>query len=196
MNNNLTEIVAILDRSGSMSTIIRDSIGGINRFMEDQRALPGEANITIVLFDDKYELVHDNVALRDVPDFTEATYRPRGMTALYDAVGRAVTDVGRRLSDTPDHERPGKVIVCILTDGEENYSREFNHAQVADLIKQQQEQYAWEFIFLGANIDAPRVAQAMNIPLANAATFAATRQGTQDAYSRMSELTTTYRTPR
>lgn len=193
MKNDLTEIVTILDRSGSMASIIHESIGGINAFMQEQRKLPGQARLSIVLFDHEYLLLRDCVPIGDVPDLDAATYVPRGMTALYDAVGKAIDGMGWQLDHTPESERPGKVIFCILTDGLENASKEYAHDRVAEMIKHQQEKYGWDFIFLGANMDAPAVAAALNIPAANSATFEASAAGTRDAYSRMTRVTSSLR---
>lgn len=151
MNKNLTEIIIVSDRSGSMQSCRTDAEGGINQFINDQKALPGEARLTFVQFDDHYEIVHDAIQIKDVPHYTLA---PRGSTALLDAMGKAITTVGERLSKLPEADRPGLVVCVISTDGEENSSREYKAAQIAAMVKEQTEKYSWQFQFLGANIDA------------------------------------------
>lgn len=193
MKNNLNEIVCIVDRSGSMSSIASDAIGGFNRFLADQQALPGEARLSLVLFDHEYQLAVDNTPIQSVAPLTDKTFVPRGQTALYDAVGRAITSVGARLARTQEHERPAQVIVAILTDGLENHSKEYDRQRVAEMIKHQQERYTWQFIFLAANMDAFAEASALNIPTMNTANFAATGVGTRRAYETISELTASYR---
>lgn len=120
INTNLTEIVFILDRSGSMMSLTNDTIGGFNSFVEKQKNEPGEALLTTILFDDQYEILHNGMNLRDVQPMTKDQYWARGMTAMYDAIGKTINEVGRRLSDTTEEQRPGKVIFVITTDGLEN----------------------------------------------------------------------------
>jgi uncharacterized protein YegL len=127
MRNDLTEIVAILDRSGSMAHLADDTIGCFNKFIEDQKKVPGEAFLTTVLFDDQYNFLHEGVNIQDVKPMTAQEYFARGMTALLDAVGRTVIRIGERLSKMNEADRPSKVIVLIITDGEENSSKEFTY---------------------------------------------------------------------
>jgi len=193
VNPNLNEIACVVDRSGSMAPLLHDSIGGFNRFLIDQKALPGEARLTLILFDYEYQIVHDSAPITAVPLLNAETYVPRGSTALLDAVGRTIDTIGQRLSRTPEDQRPAQVIVAILTDGKENASREYTHARVANKIKHQQEQYGWQFVFLGANMDAFAEAKALNIPIQNTASFAATSIGTQTAYETMSRTVSSLR---
>lgn len=193
MNPNLTEILFILDRSGSMATIATDAIGGFNSFVVAQRQEPGEARLTLVLFDYEYEVVHDGLLLKDVPALNPMTYVPRGMTAMNDAIGRGMITLGARLNATPEAERPGKVICCILTDGMENASREFTREQIASMIKTQQDVYSWQFLFLAANIDTEATAQSLNIDAVYAVSFVATDVGTQEAYRALSKTVSTLR---
>lgn len=187
VNTNLCEIAVVLDRSGSMGAVRSDAIHGFNTLLEDQKKVPGEATLSLVLFNTNHVTVHENVALDKVPPLTEASYVPSGGTALLDAVGWTIDSIGKRLANTPEARRPGRVIVAILTDGEENSSREYtSRARVAEMIKHQQEQYGWEFVFLGANMDAFAEAQALNIPVANAASFVNDAIGTQTAMHDMS----------
>lgn len=194
--NDLTEIAVILDRSGSMSVIRDDAIGGFNTFLEGQKAVPGEAKFTLVLFDDKYETVMFRKDLREAEPLTEQTFVPRGSTALLDAIGRTVNEIGAQLAQMPENERPSKVIVAILTDGMENASKEFTRPQIAEMVKHQEEKYAWEFLYLGANQDAFAVGGALGVRRENTANFAATGVGTRGAYDRADKLTTSYRTKR
>lgn len=186
MKQGLCEIACIIDRSGSMEAVRHDAIGGFNAFLDEQKKLPGQANMSLILFSTGREVVYENAAIDSVPPLTEQAYVPRGSTALLDAVGLTIDGIGKRLAQTPEDHRPERVIVAILTDGEENASRKYTRAQVAERIKHQQEQYGWQFVFLAANMDAFAEAAALNIPLSNAANFAATREGTQSAYRDMS----------
>jgi len=165
MDQNLTEIVCVVDRSGSMGVIQDDARGGFNQFVQDQKKVPGKAKLTLVLFDNEYIVAHDGLDIQQVPDLTPETYVPRGTTALYDAIGRAVTTVGERLANTPEHERPGKVIVVILTDGQENASQEYNKARILEMITHQREVYRWEFMYLSADAAAFADGQAIGINL-------------------------------
>ncbi len=184
---DLTEIVCILDRSGSMESIRTDAIGGFNAFLAAQQQLPGDARLTLVLFDHEYDRVLDAVPLAEVKPLTEETYVPRGTTALLDAVGRTLDDVGARLAATPEAERPGKVLVCILTDGLENASRDYTRDRVKGMIEHQQQKYGWEFQFLAANQDAFAAAGSIGIAAADAAAFVADAAGTHAAFARVSE---------
>ena len=187
MRADLTEIAFILDRSGSMNAIVTDAIGGFNSFLGGQQSLPGTARLTLVLFDHEFTVVHNNVDIEQVPPLDERTYVPRGMTALLDAVGRTIDDMGARLAATPEAERPGKIIVAILTDGMENASRDYTYDKVAAMIRHQQQKYSWEFIFLAANQDAIAAAGALSIAPKDAIAFQATGQGVRQAHMHLSE---------
>lgn len=193
MRSDLTEIAFVLDRSGSMNPIAADAIGGFNTFLASQQALPGEARLTLVLFDHEYLVVHDNAAIRQVPPLDATTYVPRGMTALLDAVGRTIDDVGVRLAATPEDQRPAKVLVAILTDGQENASRDYTFAKVSGMIKHQQEKYSWEFLFLAANQDAIAAAGALSIGAKDAVAFQATGEGVRKASLVLNERVTLMR---
>lgn len=177
MNNNLTEIAVILDRSGSMSGMEADVIGGYNSLINKQKSEAGVANLTTILFDGDYEVLHDRVNINSVEPLTNSEYYARGNTALYDAVGRTIKELGAKLAATSEAERPGKVMVVITTDGEENASREYRDSDIKALIKQQKDVYNWEFIFLGANIDAVSVARDIGIAANRATNFVADSQG-------------------
>lgn len=187
MDSDLTELVCIIDRSGSMHQIRDDAIGGFNAFLEGQQQHPGRARFTLVLFNHNYELVHDGLDLQAATPLDETTYVPQGNTALLDAVGRTIDDVGNRLAATPEDARPGTVIVAILTDGLENASSDYTRDRVAEMIAHQQKKYGWQFVFLAANQDAFQAAKGLNIPAADAMAFAATKVGIREAYQNLTE---------
>jgi uncharacterized protein YegL len=168
MRKDLTEIVLVVDRSGSMASIRTDAEGGINTFIEQQQKEPGHANFTLVQFDTMYEFVHSGVPIRQVPHFT---LEPRGSTALLDAVGRTINETGSRLAKMNEADRPGLVVFLIVTDGEENSSREFTREQIRKMIEHQQSVYNWQFTFLAANQDAFAEAGAMGIHQDGAANY-------------------------
>jgi uncharacterized protein YegL len=193
MKSNLTEIVFILDRSGSMSGLESDTIGGYNSFLKTQREVEGEAKVTTVLFDDKYMKLHDRVDINNVNPITEKEYFARGMTALLDAIGKTIIDIGVNLRDTPEQEMPSKVIFVIITDGHENASKEFTYKKVKELISHQQSKYSWEFIFLGANIDAVKEAGNLGIRASRTANYMADAQGIGAVYSSLAENISSFR---
>lgn len=158
-----TEIVVILDKSGSMGWIRNDAIGGFNTFIQDQRKEEGEATVTVVLFDYKPFVIASGVDIDKVDLLTEETYRPSGGTALYDAIGKAISDFEYRLKDTPEDERPEQVVVAILTDGAENASTEYSDMQIQAMIKDKTDNAGWQFLFLAANIDAKAAAKSIGI---------------------------------
>lgn len=182
MNNNLTEIVSIIDRSGSMQSVKQDAIGGFNSFVEEQIKVDGDAHITVVLFNHEYHVLHSGVPLTADIQLNSDNYTPAGTTALLDAVGRTIDDVGVRLSKTPEDKRPGLVIVAILTDGLENASKDYGRQRIFDMIEHQQNQYSWEFIFLAANQDAIATARTLNISSKNAVAFQADSAGTSKVF--------------
>lgn len=182
MNPNLTEIVFILDQSGSMDHLAADTIGGYNTFLDEQKSQEGEANITTILFDSKVVTLHDHVPIQDVDHITSAEYRPCGMTALYDAVGSAIDSVGDRLDAAKEEDRPSKVIFVITTDGEENSSWKYDGAHVKEMIEHQKSKYSWEFLFIGAGIDAYRASAAIGIDSHHTASYAATLDGMNNVY--------------
>jgi hypothetical protein len=190
MQNDLTEIAYVLDRSGSMSSLTSDAIGGFNSFLDSQKQLEGRANFTLVLFDHEYLVVHKSVDIHNVPDLDARTYVPRGSTALLDAVGRTIDDVGSHLASLPESQRPAKVIVAIFTDGLENASSDYSRERVASMIKHQQEIYSWEFLFLAANQDAIATAASIAIPAAQAMNFVASPTGVRDSQVRLAERVT------
>lgn len=191
MKQGLTEIICVIDKSGSMDAVKMDAIGAFNSFIEEQLKLPGEAKLTLTLFDTEYKMVYNGVALKDVPKLDTTTFVPGGMTALLDAMGRTIDKVGERLSITPEPERPERVIMVILTDGQENSSKEYNGAKVLEKVKHQQEAYKWEFIYLGANQDAIKAASCLGIN--NSANYVGTGAGTKGAVRCMNAAVASYR---
>ncbi|MBT2639678.1 vWA domain-containing protein [Bacillus sp. ISL-39] len=186
MKNNLTEIIFLLDRSGSMAGLEGDTVGGFNSFVKKQTELEGETILTTVLFDDKYEVLWNGIDAREAK-LTEDDYYVRGMTALLDAVGKTILDVGYRLARTSEERRPDKVIFVITTDGMENASSEFTYGKVKELIRHQQEKYGWEFIFMGANIDVAKEAGSLGIHIKNSFNFEASEKGIENMYEMVSE---------
>lgn len=184
-----TEVVAILDRSGSMANVVGDAIGGFNTFLKDQQKLDREISLRVVLFDDHYETYYDG-NIKDAPEMNEDTYVPRGMTALRDAIGRGINETGEKLAKLSEEERPNKVIFVILTDGLENASREFAHEQINDMITHQKEKYSWEFVFLAANQDA--IATGSSLGFAHSVNYCSTGVGTRAAFKGMSRGLASY----
>lgn len=183
MRENLTEMVFVLDRSGSMSGLAADTIGGFNELIEKQKKIEGDAYVTTVLFDHEYEVLHDHVALEEVAPLTDKEYFARGSTALLDAVGRTIDSVGARLAAAPEEERPAHVVFVITTDGMENSSREYTAQRVRGMIEHQQQKYSWQFVFLGANMDAVSEARKLGISAKYAADFTPSHSGVRKMYS-------------
>lgn len=193
MNKNLTEIIFILDRSGSMKPIEDDTIGGYNSFLDRQREEDGEAVVTTVLFDNQYELLHDHIDIREVRPVTRKEYYARGMTALLDAIGKTITEVEHRQNFTCEADTPGKTIVVIITDGMENASREYRLSTVREMIRTQQEKHGWEFIFLGANIDAVKTAGNMGIAADRSVNYHSDSIGTRANFEGVSQAVSSAR---
>ena len=193
MNKNLTEMVFILDRSGSMSGLETDTIGGYNSLLEKQKKETGEAVVTTVLFDDKYDMICDHADIQKIPPMTEKVYYARGCTALLDAIGKTINHVGNRHKYAPDSEVPSKTMVVIITDGYENASGEFNLPKIKRMIEHQKEKYNWEFLFLGANIDAIKTAGAFGINADRAVTYRPDAVGTRTNFDAVSETMTCMR---
>lgn len=167
-NPDLTHIYFLLDRSGSMQSIVSDTVGGFDAFIGEQRGVPGDCRVTLAQFDDKYDEVYVDRPIADVPTLQ---LQPRGSTALLDSIGRLVTDAGSRLAAMPEAERPGTVIVGIMTDGMENASREFSHPAIKALIEQQTGVYGWQFLYLGADQDAIEVGMSIGVAAGNSVTY-------------------------
>ena len=174
MKQDLTDIVLVIDRSGSMTAMQSDAEGGINSFIKKQAELPGEARLSLVQFDTEYEFVHRMAPIKEVPHFHLV---PRGWTALLDAVGRAIVETGERLATMAEDDRPGLVVFVIVTDGQENSSKEFTKTKIKEMIEHQQSAYKWQFTFLGANQDAFAEAHGLGIPAAAAANYSPAAAG-------------------
>lgn len=182
MRKNLTEIVFILDRSGSMSGLEADTIGGFNSMIEKQKKAEGEALISTVLFDNTSEVIHDRVSVQNIKPMTDEDYTVRGCTALLDAIGGAIHHIGNvhkyaRAEDVPEH-----TMFVITTDGMENASRRYDSEKVKKMIERQKEKYGWEFLFLGANIDAVETARGFGISEDRAVNYHSDSEGTQLNY--------------
>ena len=196
MKNNLTEIVFILDRSGSMAGLEDDTIGGFNGMIEKQKQEQGDAYVSTILFDNYSEVVHDRVDIRNVPPMTRKEYYVRGCTALLDAVGKAIHHIGNVHKYAREEDRPEKTLFIITTDGMENASREYTYDRVRRMIEYEKEKYGWEFLFLGANIDATSEAARFGISEDRAANYHADREGTAVVYEAMSEAVCSVRSCR
>lgn len=178
MRENLTELVFILDRSGSMSGLESDTIGGFNSMIAKQQKEEGEAIVSTVLFDDVTDVIHDRVPIGDIKKLTEEDYFVRGCTALLDAVGGAIHHIGNVHKYAREEDRPAKTLFVITTDGLENASRNYSFKDVKKMIERQKEKYNWEFLFLGANIDAIEVAGNMGISRDRVANYNCDEEGT------------------
>ena len=193
MKNNITEIVFILDRSGSMSGFEADTIGGFNATIEKQKEQDGKVYVSTVLFDNESEVIHDRVDINEIKRMTRRDYQVRGCTALLDAIGGAIHHIGNihkyaRPEDVPEH-----TIFIITTDGMENASQRYSSDKVKEMIKRQTEKYGWEFIFLAANIDAVETAENIGIRKERAANYRQTKEGVYRSYCAMSEAISSVR---
>ena len=187
MRKDLTELVFILDRSGSMSGLERDTIGGYNSMLEKQKKEEGQAIITTVVFDNEYEVLHDRLNIKGIQPITDKEYYVRGTTALLDALGITINKIINVQKGTIEEERAGHVMFVIITDGYENASQEYTYDKVKNMIKYQQEKYSWEFIFLGANIDAAATAESTGIRGDRSSNFNADSEGVNLNYEVISE---------
>ena len=178
MKKNLTELVMILDRSGSMGGLESDTIGGYNSMLKKQGETEGEVLVSTVLFDDRSEVLFDRVPLEELPQMTDKEYYVRGCTALLDAVGEAIRHIGNVHKYAREEDRPEKTIFVITTDGLENASREYSYERVKRMVERQKEKYGWEFLFLGANIDAIETAGKFGISADRAANYHSDHIGT------------------
>ena len=193
MKKNLTELVFILDESGSMSSLTSDTIGGFNSLISKQKKEDGEAYVSTVFFSNSSKVVHDRVKLEDVPELTDREYIPSGSTALLDAVGDAVHHIRNIHKYARKEDVPEKTLFVITTDGMENASRKYSHKDVKKLIEKMQKENGWEFVFLGANIDAAETAGSIGIRAANAVDYHADCFGTASVYDAVCEAVTSVR---
>lgn len=187
MKNNITELVFILDRSGSMSGLESDTIGGFNSMIEKQKKQDGECYVSTVLFDDASEVLHDRVKLANIQKMTDNDYTVRGCTALIDALGDAIRHIGNihkyaRTEDVPEH-----TMFVITTDGQENASHRYTSEQVKKMIETQKEKFGWEFLFIGANIDAIETAKRYGISNDRAVNYKADENGTRVLYETVAD---------
>ena len=193
MKKNLTEIVFILDRSGSMSGLEADTIGGFNSMIEKQKKEAGEALISTVLFDNFSEVIHDRIPVGRVEPMTDREYYVRGCTALLDAIGGAIHHIGNIHKHAREEDVPEHTLFVITTDGMENASRRYDSETVKKMIERQKAKYSWEFLFLGANIDAVETASRFGIGADRAVNYHSDHQGTQLNYEVLSEAVSTVR---
>jgi uncharacterized protein YegL len=191
MNKDLTEIVLIIDKSGSMNHLTNDVIGGINQFISDQKELPGNVNLSMILFDDTLDHKYNRIDLKVIPNLDSTIYKTGGMTSLYDAIGYSVNYIGDALDKTTEADKPSKILVAIMTDGDDNRSIKYTAASIKEIIDHQITKYAWEFIFMAANIDVKKTADSIGI--SNSLAFTADSSGTRSVYACFSDQTTSYR---
>lgn len=190
---NITEIIFILDRSGSMHGLEDDTIGGFNSFIEQQKKEEGEAFITTILFDDQLKIIHDRENIKNIRKMTRKDYYVGGCTALLDTVGYAIKKAIQVQKKLPVHQKSDHVLFVITTDGYENASCEYTYSQINKLIKYQQKHYDWEFLFLGARIDAIKEASKLGIDEARAVRFYEDSDGIEESYNAVSNFTTQMR---
>ena len=193
MNNNLTEIVFILDRSGSMAGLEDDTIGGFNAMVKKQKKGEGKVLVSAVLFSDGSQVLYDRVPLEKIEPMTEQQYRVGGCTALLDAIGGAVHHIGNVHKYAREEDRPGKTIFVITTDGMENASRAYSYDEVQRMVKHEQAKYGWEFLFLGANMDAISAARSFGIRADRAVRYRRDSAGTRLNYEVVGETIFRYR---
>lgn len=183
---NYTHITVLLDESSSMGHLAEATRAGFNSFLEEQKAGPGRATMTVCKFSSGYKILSSMRDIKQVEELTTGTYNPMGNTALLDAMGTCINELGASLAALPEEKRPGKVLFLVITDGEENSSRTFNKKQIAAMVKTQEETYKWNFLYLGANVDAFAESDALGIRASNAIGYTASVQGVGSAYSVMS----------
>ncbi len=193
MRKGLTEVVFILDRSGSMSGLEADTIGGFNSMIAKQQKEEGEAYISTVLFDDTCEVLYDRVPVNKVEPMNDNQYYVRGCTALLDAIGGAIHHIGNVHKYAREEDRPEKTLFIITTDGMENASRQYSYEKVKEMVERQKEKYGWEFLFLGANIDAIDVAGKFGIDSNRALNYVSDHKGTQLNYEVLSKTVSEFR---
>lgn len=192
---DFTSITVILDQSGSMASLAKDTIGSYNAFVKEQKAVTGEAALTLALFDDRYDLIHDAIPLQEVPELTEVVYKPRGSTALLDAMGKTIDAMGHKFASMKEENRPEKILVMLISDGEENASSDYKHDRIKEMVSHQQDKYKWEFIFVGAsNVDSFSVASSMGVSKGNTYSYIPSAAGTQTLYNNISAGMSAYRT--
>ena len=193
MKKNFASINVIIDESGSMHNLAADTIGGFNAFLAEQKAFPGEAIFTLAKFSHEVSYVYDCVDIKSVAPLSDGTYHPNGGTALLDAVGDVITRTGQRLAAMNEEERPDKVVVLIITDGEENRSWRHTKESIKAMIEHQRDKYSWNFVFIGANVDAFHGGTSLGISGHNAVQYTASSRGTHKLYATLGASTNAYR---
>ena len=193
MKTGITELVFILDRSGSMAGLEADTIGGFNAMLKKQLDEQGEAVVTTVLFDDTYELLHDRINIKGIKPITDKEYYVGGSTALLDAIGKTIHKIGNVQKNTSEELKADKVMFVITTDGMENASREYSNKKIKQMVERQKEKYGWEFIFLGANIDAIATAERFGIGKDRAVNYNADEEGTMLNFKVISDTVSQFR---
>lgn len=194
MREDLTALVVVLDESGSMDHLKNDTIGSFNDYIEKQKKAPGSAVVSLTTFNNSYKMTYQLKDICQVPLLDSYSYSPSGMTALYDAVGATIINVGQSFEKMCESDRPSKVMFVIITDGDENYSREFNQSKVSEMIKHQTEKYNWQFIFIGTdNLDVKQYAKTLNIDPLRSVAFTASAQGYESLSRGLDMVTTSYR---
>ncbi|MGX8773519.1 MAG: vWA domain-containing protein [Bacillota bacterium] len=193
MKKGMTEMVFVIDRSGSMSGLESDTIGGFNSTIKKQKEEEGEATVTTVLFDNRYEVLHDRFDIKQIGEMTENEYYTRGTTALLDALGRSIKKTINVQRNLPEDERAENVIFVVITDGYENASREFSYSDIKRLIETEQEKYGWDFLFLGANIDVAAESERLGIRRDRAVRYMHDDVGTGMAYRSISRAVSSKR---
>lgn len=193
MKKGLTEIIFIIDASGSMYSLRDDTIGGFNQMIEDQKKEEGEAIITTVLFNSSVNVVHKRLNIKDVPAMSEKTYTPRGTTALLDAVGTTIGDIKAAQDKMDDSKKPENTMVVITTDGMENASKEYKQPQIKEMLEDYQKNYGWKFVFIGANIDSVKTAENMGVVRGMSANYVPDKEGTETLYGTVSKAVTSVR---
>ena len=194
MKKGYTHIAVVMDRSGSMGSILDSTIEGFNTFLSEQQKVVGKATLTYAQFDSDYEIVYRNVDIKDVPNLNRGTFVPRGLTALNDAICRTIDTVGEDLQVLKESQRPEKIIFVIVTDGGENDSKIFSAEQAKEKISHQSSKYNWEFVYLGANQDAILTAKSYNIAASNAITYGTNAAGVKGVYTTMTSKMADFRT--
>jgi len=190
---NLTSINIVLDRSGSMTKLTAETITGFNKFLNEQKAVDGEATLTLATFASDYTLVHDFLPLKSVDELTLTTYKTGGYTALLDALVKTIDATGAKLAALPEEERPGKVIFVVITDGQENFSKTFTKTHAMEKITHQREKYGWEFVWMGCDMSQVADGISLGVSVSNAVMYSGTSEGVASAYQSISSNTATYR---
>jgi len=193
MKDNLTSLVVVMDASGSMAKLAADTRGSFNTFIKEQKAVQGEATLSLWTFNSVAERVYNSVPLSDVQDLDDKSYKPVGNTALLDTLGAAIDAEGQRLAALDEKDRPSKVLVMVVTDGEENASQTFTKEKVREMVSHQQDKYNWSFLFLGANIDAFKGGTSLGFAANNSVGYTPTRGGTSRLYANVSDNVSKYR---